>query len=167
MGRDYAVEVANETSSDVGVAILIDGLDARTGEPTASCEGHALWILSANGIGIMRGFSLSKAQIATYRFTTRAQSLAALVENARPERIGTVEVCFFSTRPLPIGATSTRALEELIERPKPEKSETAPKSPKPGKTPLPPKPADKRLPPKTEKSRPGKAGKPETAKPET
>lgn len=99
-GRDYAVEVTNHTAREVGVAILIDGLDARTGEPAASCEGHAIWILASNGIGITRGFTVSKTSIATYRFTKRDESLAALTKHARPERIGTVEVCIFSTRPI-------------------------------------------------------------------
>lgn len=98
-GSDYAVEVNNFTSSAIAISVVIDGLDARTGEPTLSCEGLGGWLMSPEGRSIIRGFAVSDTRIATYRFAPRAQALAAITRGARPEAIGTIEVCFFTPRP--------------------------------------------------------------------
>ena len=98
-GRDYAIEVTNDTPSDVGLTILVDGLDAKTGEPVRSCIGRGGWIVEADGTSVARGFSVSATRIATYRFAPRDRSLAAIAKGARRESIGTIEVCIFSLRP--------------------------------------------------------------------
>ena len=98
-GRDYAIEVTNDTPSDVGLSIVIDGLDARTGAPVRSCEGLGGWIVLADGTSVIRGFSVSDTRLATYRFAPHDRSLAAMTKGGRREAIGTIEVCFFSLRP--------------------------------------------------------------------
>jgi hypothetical protein len=100
-GRDYAIEVTNDTASEVGVSIILDGLDAMTGEPTESCARLGMWILRADGRTRVRGFSLSATRIATYRFAPPAQALAAIAKGGHPEAIGTIAVCFFSLKPAP------------------------------------------------------------------
>jgi hypothetical protein len=98
-GRDYAIELTNDTASEVGVSIVLDGLDAMTGEPTTSCERLGMWMLVADGRARVRGFSVSDTRIATYRFAPPAQALAAIAKGGDPKAIGTIAVCFFSLKP--------------------------------------------------------------------
>ena len=116
-GRDYAIEVTNDTPSDVGLSIVIDGLDAKTGAPVRSCEGLGGWLVLADGTSIIRGFSVSATRIATYRFAPRDRSLAAITKGGRRESIGTIEVCFFSLRPTsrPVGEHSPTTFGGIVE----------------------------------------------------
>ncbi len=98
-GRDYAIEVTNDTPSNVGVSILIDGIDAKNGTPATSCEGLGGWIVVADSTGTIRGFAVAANRIATYRFAPRERSLAAMAVGGRRESIGTIEVCIFTLRP--------------------------------------------------------------------
>jgi hypothetical protein len=104
-GRDYAIEVTNETRSDVGLSFVIDGLDATTGAPVTSCERLGGWIVPAEGTTVARGFAVSTTRTASYRFAPRERSLAAITRGGRREAIGTIEVCFFSLRPTTRTAT--------------------------------------------------------------
>jgi hypothetical protein len=97
-GRDYAIEVTNETKQSIAFSIVIDGLDAITGVPEPSCEALGSWSLPGDGRAIIRGFSVAKGRIATYRFAPPERSLAAISKGGRRETIGTVEVCIFSLR---------------------------------------------------------------------
>jgi hypothetical protein len=98
-GRDYAIEVSNDTASAVGISIVLDGLDAMTGEPAASCEPLGMWMLRADGRVRVQGFSVSETRVATYRFAPPAQALAAITNGGDPRTIGTIAVCFFSLKP--------------------------------------------------------------------
>jgi len=101
-GRDYAIEVTNDTSREVGFSIVLDGLDAMTGEPVDSpdsCERLGMWTLGADGRATVRGFSVSETRVATYRFAPPAQALAAIAKGGHPKAIGTIAVCFFSLKP--------------------------------------------------------------------
>src|SRR5262249_12157140 len=98
-GKEFAIEVMNDSSADVGVSIVIDGLDARTGTPVSSCEYLAGWSIPASGELVARGFEMGAHRIAAYRFAPREGALTTLVKDGHPESVGSIEVCFFSLKP--------------------------------------------------------------------
>jgi len=78
---------------------VLDGLDAKTGEPVSSCERLGGASLPALRRAIIRGFSVSETRVAACRSAPRDTSLAAITKGARLESIEIVEVCIFSGRP--------------------------------------------------------------------
>lgn len=99
VGRDYAIEVTNNTPRNVGFTIVVDGFDAVTGAPTDSCHDLPMWTLGADSRSTARGFFVSDTQISTYRFAPPARALAAIAKGGRRSAIGTIEVCIFSLKP--------------------------------------------------------------------
>jgi hypothetical protein len=127
-GRDYAIEVTNETKQSIAFSIVIDGLDAITGVPEPSCEALGSWSLPGDGRAIIRGFSVAKGRIATYRFAPPERSLAAIAKGGRRQAIGTIEVCIFSLRPrAPVTDDEQVTFRGVIESD--EAAPTAPTSP--------------------------------------
>ena len=113
-GRDYAIEVTNDTPSNVGVSILIDGIDAKNGTPATSCDGLGGWIVAADSTGTIRGFAVAANRIATYRFAPRERSLAAIAVGARPESIGTMSGYAFRCFPAIPGPPYSAPLSEAL-----------------------------------------------------
>ena len=99
--RDYGIGFSNESQADIGVSVLVDGLDASNGEPAKSCEDRCNWMVSAGEGIVSRGFNVDDTHVASYRFATPEQALATFTKGARRDAIGTIEACVFTTKPSP------------------------------------------------------------------
>ncbi len=95
VGERYAIVVSNPTPRRVEAVISIDGLDAIDG--TAADYVHKRgYILPAYGDATIEGFRTSLDQVATFRFSSVADSYAGRLGQARD--VGVIGVAFFAER---------------------------------------------------------------------
>jgi hypothetical protein len=95
VGERYAIVVSNPTPRRVEAVISIDGLDAIDG--TAADYVHKRgYILPAYGNATIEGFRTSLDQVATFRFSSVADSYAGRLGQARD--VGVIGVAFFPER---------------------------------------------------------------------
>jgi hypothetical protein len=106
VGERYAIVVSNPTPRRVEAVISIDGLDAIDG--TAADYVHKRgYILPAYGNATIEGFRTSLDQVATFRFSSVADSYAGRLGQARD--VGVVGVAFFPERaPIAVAPTPSQ-----------------------------------------------------------
>jgi hypothetical protein len=95
IGERYAVVVSNPTAQRVEAVISIDGLDAIDGTPADYVHKRG-YVLPAYGSATIVGFRTSLDQVATFRFSSVADSYAGRLGQARD--VGVVGVAFFPER---------------------------------------------------------------------
>jgi hypothetical protein len=98
IGERYAVVLSNPTPQRVEAVISIDGLDAIDGT-TADYVHKRGYILPAYGSATIEGFRTSLDQVATFRFSSVADSYAGRLGQARD--VGVIGVAFFPERAPP------------------------------------------------------------------
>jgi hypothetical protein len=102
VGERYAVVLSNPTAQRVEAVISIDGLDAIDGTPADYAHKRG-YILPAYGSATIEGFRTSIDQVATFRFSSVADSYAGRLGQARD--VGVIGVAFFPERaPVAIAA---------------------------------------------------------------
>ena len=95
VGERYAVVLSNPTPQRVEAVVSIDGLDAIDG--TAADYVHKRgYILPAYGSATIEGFRTSLDEVATFRFSSVANSYAGRLGQARD--VGVIGVAFFPER---------------------------------------------------------------------
>jgi hypothetical protein len=95
VGERYAVVISNPTRERVEAIISIDGLDAIDGT-TADYVHKRGYILPAYGSATIEGFRTSLDQVATFRFSSVADSYAGRL--GQPRDVGAIGVAFFPER---------------------------------------------------------------------
>jgi hypothetical protein len=95
VGQRYAVVLSNPTAQRVEAVISIDGLDAIDGTPADYAHKRG-YILPAYGNATIEGFRTSIDQVATFRFSSVADSYAGRLGQARD--VGVIGVAFFPER---------------------------------------------------------------------
>jgi hypothetical protein len=102
VGERYAVVLSNPTAQRVEAVISIDGLDAIDGTPADYAHKRG-YILPAYGSATIEGFRTSVDQVATFRFSSVADSYAGRLGQTRD--VGVIGVAFFPERaPVAIAA---------------------------------------------------------------
>jgi len=102
VGERYAIVLSNPTTQRVEAVISIDGLDAIDGTPADYVHKRG-YILPAYGNATIEGFRTSIDQVATFRFSSVANSYAGRLGQARD--VGVIGVAFFAeTAPVAIPA---------------------------------------------------------------
>lgn len=91
-GDRYAIVLSNPTPQRVEAVVSIDGLDAIDGT-TADYVHKRGYILPAYGTATIEGFRTSSDQVATFRFSSVAESYAGRLGQARD--VGVIGVAFF------------------------------------------------------------------------
>ena len=92
VGARYAIVVANPTACRVEAVVSVDGLDAIDGHPANFVEKRG-YILPAYGDMTIEGFRTSLNNVATFRFSSVADSYAGRLGQARD--VGVIGVAFF------------------------------------------------------------------------
>lgn len=92
VGARYAIVVANPTPRRVEAVVSVDGLDAIDGHPANFAEKRG-YILAAYGDTTIEGFRTSYNDVATFRFSSVADSYAGRLGQARD--VGVIGVAFF------------------------------------------------------------------------
>jgi hypothetical protein len=120
VGERYAVVLSNPTAQRVEAVISIDGLDAIDGTPADYAHKRG-YILPAYGSATIEGFRTSIDQVATFRFSSVADSYAGRLGQARD--VGVIGVAFFPERapvaiaPLPPSPVSSPPSDDWEQRP--------------------------------------------------
>jgi hypothetical protein len=96
VGSRYSVAIANPTSRRVEAVLSVDGLDAVDGRP-ANYVAKRGYIIPAYGDTTVDGFRTSFDEVATFRFSSVADSYAGRLGAARD--VGVIGVAFFPERP--------------------------------------------------------------------
>jgi hypothetical protein len=124
VGTRYAIVVANPTSRRVEAVVSVDGLDAMDGHPANFVEKRG-YILPAYGDTTIDGFRTSLDDVATFRFSSVADSYAGRLGQARD--VGVIGVAFFPEQaPVPVSPPPPP-----VYAPRYRSSEAAPASPSP------------------------------------
>jgi hypothetical protein len=92
VGARYAIVVANPTPCRVEAVVSVDGLDAMDGHPANFVEKRG-YVLPAYGDMTIEGFRTSLDDVATFRFSSVADSYAGRLGQARD--VGVIGVAFF------------------------------------------------------------------------
>jgi len=95
VGERYSIVIANPTGRRVEAVISIDGLDAMDGHAANYVEKRG-YILPAYGDTTIDGFRTSFESVATFRFSSVADSYAGRLGHARD--VGVIGVAFFPER---------------------------------------------------------------------
>jgi hypothetical protein len=96
VGSRYSILVTNPTGHRVEAVVSVDGLDAMDGHPANYVEKRG-YILPPYGDMSVDGFRTSYEQVATFRFSSVANSYAGRLGEARD--VGVIGVAFFPERP--------------------------------------------------------------------
>ena len=102
VGERYAIVLSNPTALRVEAVISIDGLDAIDGTPADYAHKRG-YILPAYGSATIEGFRTSIDQVATFRFSSVADSYAGRLGQARD--VGVIGVAFFPEKAPVVVAT--------------------------------------------------------------
>ncbi len=92
IGSRYEIVVSNPTARRVEVVASVDGLDVMDGRPANYVEKRG-YILPAYGDTTIEGFRTSLDDVATFRFSSVANSYAGRLGEARD--VGVIGVAFF------------------------------------------------------------------------
>jgi len=95
VGERYAIVLSNPTAQRVEAVVSVDGLDAIDGA-SADYARNRGYILPAYGSATIEGFRTSLDQVATFRFSSVADSYAGRLGKARD--VGVIGVAFFPER---------------------------------------------------------------------
>jgi hypothetical protein len=95
VGSRYSVVVSNPTARRVEAVVSVDGLDAMDGHPANYVEKRG-YILAPYGSMSVDGFRTSYDAVATFRFSSVADSYAGRLGQARD--VGVIGVAFFPER---------------------------------------------------------------------
>ena len=98
IGSRYSIVLTNPTYQRVEAVVSVDGLDAMDGQP-ANYAVKRGYILPPFGNATIDGFRTSFDQVATFRFSSVADSYAGRLGQARD--VGVIGVAFFPERPPP------------------------------------------------------------------
>jgi hypothetical protein len=113
VGDRYSVVLSNPTPRRVEAVISIDGLDAIDGT-TADYVQKRGYILPAHGSATIDGFRTSLERVATFRFSSVADSYAGRQGQARD--VGVIGVAFFPERaPVSIPPVAVRPYDERFD----------------------------------------------------
>jgi hypothetical protein len=92
IGARYSVVVTNSTARRVEAVISVDGLDAIDGKGADYVHKRG-YILPAYGSATIEGFRTSLERVATFRFSSVADSYAG--RQGQPRDVGVIGVAFF------------------------------------------------------------------------
>jgi len=92
VGSRYAIVITNPTARRVEAVVSVDGLDAMDGHPANYAEKRG-YIVPAYGDVSIDGFRTSFEEVATFRFSSVADSYAGRLGEARD--VGVIGVAFF------------------------------------------------------------------------
>jgi hypothetical protein len=98
VGERYSIAVHNPTGRRVEAVVSVDGLDAMDGQ-AANYASKRGYILPAYGDFTIDGFRTSYDSVATFRFSSVANSYAGRL--GQPRDVGVVGVAFFPEQPPP------------------------------------------------------------------
>jgi hypothetical protein len=101
IGSRYSIAIQNPTPTRVEAVISVDGLDAMDGHPADYVHKRG-YIIPAFGSTTVDGFRTSFDEVATFRFSSVADSYAGRLGDARD--VGVIGVAFFPERPPPVVA---------------------------------------------------------------
>ncbi len=113
VGSRYSIAISNPTSRRVEAVVSVDGLDAVDGRPASYVEKRG-YILPAYGDATIDGFRTSFDEVATFRFSSVADSYAGRLGKARD--VGVIGVAFFPERP-PVAVARPPELAREPEQP--------------------------------------------------
>ena len=111
-GDRYAVRIHNPTAERVEVVLTIDGRDAVRGLPSDGVSPRG-YVIPAGASALVEGFRTSVSAVATFRFSSPADSYAARM--GTPQHIGEISLSVFPERrqaPIEIGDMPWRAPDE-------------------------------------------------------
>lgn len=97
-GQRYVVRVTNPTDRRVEAVISIDGLDAIDGQ-TADFVNKRGYVVPPRGELRVEGFRVSTSQVATFRFSSVAQSYAG--RKGADRNVGVIGVALFAEKSAP------------------------------------------------------------------
>lgn len=122
VGTRYSIVVSNRSSRRVEVVLSVDGLDAMDGEP-ANYAAKRGYILAPYATETIDGFRTSVEDVATFRFSSVADSYAGRLGEARD--VGVIGAAFFPEQapvptwePPPPSATETSRARPLPSPPR-------------------------------------------------
>jgi len=95
VGSRYSIVVSNPTGRRVEAVVSVDGLDAIDGHGASYADKRG-YILPAYGSATIDGFRTSLDEVATFRFSSVADSYAGRLGQARD--VGVIGVAFFPER---------------------------------------------------------------------
>jgi hypothetical protein len=95
IGDRYSIVISNPTGRRVEAVVSVDGLDAMDGQAADYVQKRG-YILPAYGDATIDGFRTSYDSVATFRFSSVAQSYAGRLGQARD--VGVIGVAFFPER---------------------------------------------------------------------
>jgi hypothetical protein len=98
VGARYSIVISNPTASRVEAVVSVDGLDAMDGHP-ADYVAKRGYILAPYETASIDGFRTSYDEVATFRFSSVADSYAGRLGQARD--VGVIGVAFFSEQYVP------------------------------------------------------------------
>lgn len=127
VGDRYSVVLSNPTPRRVEAVISIDGLDAIDGTAADYVQKRG-YILPAYGTATIEGFRTSLERVATFRFSSVADSYAGRQGLARD--VGVIGIAFFPER-APVSVPRVAGLTNRA-APAPSKAEASPPSSAPG-----------------------------------
>jgi hypothetical protein len=98
IGDRYSIMITNPTGRRVEAVVSVDGLDAMDGQSADYVQKRG-YIIPAYGDATIEGFRTSYDSVATFRFSSVANSYAGRLGQARD--VGVIGVAFFPERYVP------------------------------------------------------------------
>jgi hypothetical protein len=98
VGDRYSIMISNPTGRRVEAVVSVDGLDAMDGQAADYVQKRG-YIIPAYGDATIDGFRTSYDSVATFRFSSVANSYAGRLGQARD--VGVIGVAFFPERYVP------------------------------------------------------------------
>ncbi|QDU37163.1 hypothetical protein Mal4_14720 [Maioricimonas rarisocia] len=92
-GNQYGVHVINNSTFDVGVELLIDGINTLEFAENPAFRENGKWIIAAGTSGFIKGWFINSQQVDTFIVTPDQQGVAATL--GRPQQIGTITATFY------------------------------------------------------------------------
>ncbi len=102
-GATYEIEFLNATKEKVGLTVSVDGLDVMNGQPMGWSREAILqrggYVVDANSIVHLTGFSVSASSFSSFRFVDAALAYAS--QRGAPQDVGKIEIGIYGLRSRP------------------------------------------------------------------
>ncbi|MFG0333367.1 MAG: hypothetical protein ACF8TS_08405 [Maioricimonas sp. JB049] len=93
-GNQYGVHVINNSPFDVGVELLIDGVNTLEFAENPTFRENGKWVIAAGTGGFIKGWFINNTRVDTFVVTPDQQGVAATL--GRPQQIGTITATFYT-----------------------------------------------------------------------